>query len=400
MQKINLLKKDYEHYLFPIPINCLFGRKRNRFISSELEQRHPCYSDNFGFDSVLCLNKKKFMADVVVIDKLKLSEYRKKNTPWIPGFFVEETKRPRFPSDRIKGMEMGAMALVLGVTAACLSFCFHKNSSGLAAEDEVISVLQISDSLTSETSVQEPDNLVKDFFCEITDNQGELLNFNWKLDGYMEKMSAAIKGVFPEKLEHLGTKQKLSTVIYENGIPRFELSVTCEKRKNQCEGTKAALENVSAGEFIREILQSHNCVIIEENYSPYQVKFIPDQSFSVLRSIEEKSDSRLPGISLVGISPYREKNYLIELEFRNDLDFSDGFSTCVLADYASVFQPDKKERTGKKEDAGLFIGAKGTGKDEKAGQGLKKIGEVKHENGTRSVFYKNLQGKMIVIQEG
>ena len=50
--KNNVIKKqDYERYEIVVPFSSLLGRRRKSFFSSELEKRHPCFSDEFAFDS-------------------------------------------------------------------------------------------------------------------------------------------------------------------------------------------------------------------------------------------------------------------------------------------------------------------------------------------------------------
>ena len=45
--------KDYDVYALHLPVSVLFGKKRERFLVTELGKRHPCFSDEFCFDSKL-----------------------------------------------------------------------------------------------------------------------------------------------------------------------------------------------------------------------------------------------------------------------------------------------------------------------------------------------------------
>ncbi|MCF0126509.1 MAG: hypothetical protein HUJ68_12300, partial [Clostridia bacterium] len=123
MQGINLLKNDYERYVFPISLVNTVGRKKNRYITSELEQRHPCFSDNFCFDDLLKISKKGLVSDVIVIDKSKLAEYRRKTKWWISFFRTEDTGRICFVSEKTK-MIFIILFLVL-VSSAFITVSFE-----------------------------------------------------------------------------------------------------------------------------------------------------------------------------------------------------------------------------------------------------------------------------------
>ena len=96
---------DYEKYQLVLPYRFLFGRKRQRFIYSELEKLHPCFSGEFCFDSNMRkVCKKGFVSDVMVIHKNKLAEYEAKRSLTAvgmgritgTGFFVNSSRHHRF----------------------------------------------------------------------------------------------------------------------------------------------------------------------------------------------------------------------------------------------------------------------------------------------------------------
>lgn len=76
MKKALIKKKDYEIYSIPMPVKILLGRHRNRFLMKEIEKRHPCFSLANCFDTKFSLKGKKLNADVVVMEKSRLLEYR------------------------------------------------------------------------------------------------------------------------------------------------------------------------------------------------------------------------------------------------------------------------------------------------------------------------------------
>ena len=69
-------KNDYELYLMNVPLT-LFGKKRRQFIKRELEKVHPCFSEQFSFDSKRCIRKGKIQTLIAVMDKVKVLEYKR-----------------------------------------------------------------------------------------------------------------------------------------------------------------------------------------------------------------------------------------------------------------------------------------------------------------------------------
>ena len=53
MEKSMLKKKDFECYNVLLPFSTIAGKRRRRYLCSELEKRHPCFSDEFAYDLVL-----------------------------------------------------------------------------------------------------------------------------------------------------------------------------------------------------------------------------------------------------------------------------------------------------------------------------------------------------------
>ena len=78
MQKDNVIKRnDFEQYEILIPFSSSLGKKRKQFICSQLEKMHPCFSDEFAFDSfVKKVTRKGLTEEVYVMNKL--IEYKKK----------------------------------------------------------------------------------------------------------------------------------------------------------------------------------------------------------------------------------------------------------------------------------------------------------------------------------
>ena len=88
-------RADYEKYQLVLPYRFLFGRKKQRFIYSELEKMHPCFSDEFCFDSTIKgFSKKGALSDVMVIHKYTLAEYEAKRP--LSGSLINKTSGTGF----------------------------------------------------------------------------------------------------------------------------------------------------------------------------------------------------------------------------------------------------------------------------------------------------------------
>ena len=75
MQKM-ISEKDYERYKIFVPLKTFVYGRQKKYISSELEKLHPCFSDDYCFDSKFKVSKKGLYANVVVMEKLRLGEYK------------------------------------------------------------------------------------------------------------------------------------------------------------------------------------------------------------------------------------------------------------------------------------------------------------------------------------
>ncbi len=83
-------KKDFESYEIILPFSAIAGKRRKQYLCSELEKMHPCFSDEFAFDSaVKKISRKGLCAEVVVMNKYRLAEYEDKRRFSGKGFRLE-----------------------------------------------------------------------------------------------------------------------------------------------------------------------------------------------------------------------------------------------------------------------------------------------------------------------
>ena len=97
-QRNNVIKKrDFERYEILLPFKALAGKRKKQFLCSELEKLHPCFSDEFAYDSSIHgIKKGGICEEVFVINKFKLAEYEGKRHFAGSGFFMEDNFFRRF----------------------------------------------------------------------------------------------------------------------------------------------------------------------------------------------------------------------------------------------------------------------------------------------------------------
>ena len=69
----------YDYYSIPFPVKSVGRIQKNKYLCSQLEKLHPCFSDDCCFDSRLKLSVHGLQADVVVMQKFRLAEYKSQN---------------------------------------------------------------------------------------------------------------------------------------------------------------------------------------------------------------------------------------------------------------------------------------------------------------------------------
>ena len=74
--KVVVAEEDYDTYLLHLPWSVIRKNKREEYILGELEKVHPCFSPRFDFKSEFVLGKNGKNCKVLVMDKLKISDYK------------------------------------------------------------------------------------------------------------------------------------------------------------------------------------------------------------------------------------------------------------------------------------------------------------------------------------
>lgn len=378
LQKKNVLEKDYERYFFPIPVNKVFGKGRNRFIFSELEKRHPCFSDEYCFDVDLKVQNRNLISDVIVIKKKTLAEYLQ---DYGNGLYFSDCKKKRF---RNKGNKYIFFILsVLIITGIFLLSANKKTEIEIAEVDMEPSI----DLIPESTAIQE--RKYQDLLRVVKEEQGKITCFNWKTDGINSTCKVFIESVFPEKIKNAWREGELSSITYSDGIPSY--SFTVMEKVLSVNDFDIHNSQLNISEKLRTFVLNQKLNLQEEMIFPYSIKFegkVDKDFFEKLTTILKENDCFISGFTLDFRNALNTSDASVEISLGQETGFEKGFNSECVCEYFEVFgQREKKQYK--------TVVTKQSSNKGRIPENYTKIGEVRYENGTKMIFYKNEMGKLI-----
>ena len=438
-------KDDLERYEIVIPFLNIAGRRRKQFLCSELEKLHPCFSDEFAFDSVIKkVCKKGLCEDVFVMNKYRLAEYERKRHFSGAGFFVNEGAEKKYFAQKRLFVDKKWRLTVYGIIA-----CVMLGSVGI-----IFSVLGAVKSTVNEETVNRDvarfgtENPVgqkvsvpvqADFslarrLLEITQEaDGKISSFEWRLEinnGVLfEKMNASVKGIFPESLTEFAAsvpsdgKPALETVLYEEGVP--QITVVSKKALSAGDGVTvtgtvtgreglltevAAMSNADFNKGIRAEITKHEGVLKEEKAPPYHIEFLCktdslQQTKEMLIALNEIISGDKRFVTSISIN----RSGAADLRFGLSIEKADAWGAVGAVDVAekSVFFDlsdisQNMELFMEKEQvpSGKGITPKNAlVQTARVDSNYKKIGEIKRADNRTVVYYKSPDGKIKSIEK-
>ena len=409
---------DYEKYQLVLPYRLLFGRKRKRFIYSELEKMHPCFSDEFCFDSDICkVSKKGFVSDVMVIHKNTLAEYEAKRYESAAGisritgsgFFIDSCKRRRFfVNEKFKRM----------IVTLCFVFLMIFISLVLAGVKKVVGISKKENvqafAFVEEQNVQTADDVEQNvaivfkpgekFFDSISAAGGRVLSFRWEMADGSEVLEAKIKGVFPEQLEEM----KMSAVNYENEQPVILVTdVRPAHSKGDFQKTADMVCSSFDPEFyknVRNVLSKNGAVLKEERRTPYLIRFSCNEKVlkTLLNGVAgcfEDFGGEVCSIYIQAAGGSSSGTGAGDFEISiggEEAALARGIELAVVAENAEFFGEIKKTQLSVSQSRKQNSPVKNDGLEKSEDQ---KIGEIKTAEGSVIVFYKTSDGKIKKMKE-
>ncbi len=404
MQKNKCVPETYfERYSFPLPLAKLFGQKRRAYIYSELVKRHPCFSENFCYDSKLNLGKKGFFLDVLVIDRLSFLHFKKKvGLQGLLGLRFTNVRGIRFISSVGRGLGLGLLIGLLLGGIAMFAFSVERTAGkkGLGAGEfagaEAVNLMgggvdgkagltqegagEAKGELTQEVALGQS---VFELISLLKEKGGRLNSFSWNCNGMKEVVSLELAGIYPEEVMR-GLSDKceleLSSVVYLEGRPVFSVTL-----KNKIKAFSLS-ELGAADDFrsrLRDELRKMQCVIKEEKASGCSVVFdVQGNVDEVLGKIGEISDEE--GLFLGNFRIVRGKDggAEVSLKFMETEQSLCQRNVLKMLSEGDFFYKKRKTQGGSASGAIIKNEIKN------------KVGEVRLKNGEKVVYYKNDEGKM------
>lgn len=410
-------RQDCERYEILIPFSVIARKRKKQFLSSELEKMHPCFSDEFIFDSCLKSIKKRGVNEqVFVMNKYKLAEYEGKRRFPGAGFYIENHENQKkhctghllFLNIKWKLTFLSMLSFLLVSAAGIISGIYAEKKNKKLLEAESNKMLAAAGTATNtsafvstetlpegERLLQLPEELL--FFDSVYKADGKISRFKWKIEGYNQSFEAYVKNVFPEELGVFAG----DTVIYEKGIPQMNIHFSKRLQINEpvSQILSSGLGNADFNKAVRNILLDYSAVLKEESAPPYHIAFIcktDSELEKLFESLSEIITENKRCLSSFEIWQSGFDELSLELSIEN-LSF-EGFDLGLISRNLKLFIEDRKELKPSTKSVSVSVSDfvfestpdLGTSRNDVQ----KKLGEIKKTENERVVFYLNPEGKM------
>ena len=405
--KATVKKSDYEIYTFNIPLG-LRGKKRNAFITRELEKNHPCFSQQCCIDSRLKLHKGKLQSVVAVMDKIKLLEYRGKSKS---GIALEGVKNYKFFDENKRYFLLGLATLLIPFLV--LPYFFINESkpkqNPVQKDFQIFDEDLIQNDLQAEISSYD---FLEKMFLKIADENGFITSFSYTkesspLDNFGLKVSLDVKKIYPENLDFImpdaseKVDKHFSPVSYKNQMPSFSVNYSVPQ-KNETSFKSIGLEKMSR---LRGILGQKSTIVSEDCESGFFQISVRDKDFcdlflALVDGIKEL-DVEIGTLEIVqgleshnvNLSFYEQENAEGKTDVSLFADFWNLF--CEKKNYESVVPVEKKVAVKNVVQKTLVPNVS---KENEKNYG-EKIGNVVMKNGKRISYYRGADGKIKGVEE-
>lgn len=371
--RVLIKKADYDRYGIILPFRIIRKRQMKNFIRNELEKMHPCFAGSCCIDVKYFFKGKNFFADVVVMEKLGLAGYRKK----FPGkkLFLEE-----IPERKVFGKNNFWKIGVFGILGICL---FALMSLRQMEEPVVVKTD------TTMASVEAPGKLLGTVLSAVEKSNGKVRALKIR-DG---ECSFELVDCYPENV----VSNQYCTVSFLDGRPEFKLVLrnSFQKKKGYLVGgmTDSTVDFVKK---LRSELGGYGVLMQLENFKDKNgeicFKCKRDSLKKILNGLAELSENCNWIQNMVEIDCSGEL-----VLFRAGFAAGDGFSRNemnasllgTIGLYSDVFL--RKER---KEQSYLKLNPRKNSSVLSVPQ-REKIGEIRTDNGTVRIFYKENDGRTV-----
>jgi hypothetical protein len=268
-----------------------------------------------------------------------------------------------------------------------------------------------SSSFESQSGIWEgrlPCELTDYFLSMIEGDSAFLSEFEWKCDGMNESFFASVGYIHPERLMKTDDFE-LSSVTYRENMPFFTVKGKSRVRKNDMNKTEFVWTNGNTGLFeadeeafsgLREIISLAGAEFLEEKFHPWKIRFVLknatlDGTESLISQMADFVIKQGIAIRRLVIRKGGFDDFELELETAPDLEPYMGVNLSVLEKRFRLFG--LKNKTDKVQSYQISVGkneidsAVNILEQDK----IRRIGEIRHKDGSFVVYFKNQQGKIV-----
>lgn len=378
LKSIKCSAQDYDFYTIAFPLKALFKNKRNRYISSQLEKLHPCFSQAWAFDSHLRLSKAGLKADVVVMQNYKLAEYKSNKKRLI---FAERKSRAFFT-----GRQTWLRAFILPVPVFFLLLLVlfivirPEPSSKESASTKTEPAIQSS---LSDSQEHEKKYLAADLLSAILELGGSIQNFSWSYDGFNENLSLLLYKLYPEDLSDFSSKVKFSSLAFKDSMPSMTINFSRHYVQSQ---NNFITDYSQIKKDLRKIIQNNNIELIEESTNPYGIKIrlLQNQRADLLKLLDYfiSSELSLSAIKINNSSGFINADFVFaQRKFDDMTDF-----------YQKLIKVQNQQQGESQKNIELPLQKE----QSQNPQGFStKIGQIIKPDGSVISYYKDEKGKII-----
>lgn len=397
-KKLLINQNDYELYTIPLSLRNLFGKQRNKSISSELNKLHPCFSDNCNFDSKLIFSKKGFQAKVLVVDNFSLKKYKEKYS-LVKLYCKDFSNKALFEKSFLskhKSLFVGIIVFLF-ICSLFTNLFWPNNKKSIVELNNTVDTTNI---FQEHTSYPEIYSVTKNVLTEIRNCNGELSNFNWQINGFSEKLICNVKKIYPENLQSFEEYLTFSPLAYTEENPEFSITLSSTVKFPEI----ISSGNIFPKELIRQSIKKFNINLQKESVNPYELFFqgkIFEKKnnscfFDDLAEICSKHNLLIDKIIL---NKSKDNIWNCQISFSETRIIEDNGILNLILTNQELFHPNfiihtnssnrKKEQVKENQ-----LHKKQTTRDQKYISNKNPIGKVIHEDGSITSFYKTLEGKI------
>ncbi len=388
-------KKDYELYLMNVPMT-LFGKKRRQYIKRELEKVHPCFSEQFSFDSKRCIRKGKVQTLIAVMDKVKVLEYKRNRSS---GLHLEGVKTSSLFSNNKKILSAFVLAMII------MSFVIIR-SVGKKNAVKGVEDIQLTDNghdfVAQASPVVQEDKwcreVLEGLFARIKEGGGQIQHASIEMDESDANshlvVGLSLKKMYPEKLSY-GSEMEdsmessISLVTYSGDEPCFDYS-----GKAQVVKTVFPKPDGNLVSELRDDLNRYGDIREEDfaNAGFYcrvsQDDFVP--MFEKINSMEKAA------VKTLSVSK-NDNGFDLFLEFFESGEERDRGFTQAISNYSSLFVQQKKIPVKVEEKKVTSKRIVGSGNEINCA--WEQVGKVVQKNGKTIVYYRDEKNQIRGVEE-